>query len=389
MVALRFALAVGLLSGHVSANSLGSSSSAASSQAHTPIVSCRTKLGTNSLASVPTTTVTRRIHDPSPVVVLSTTRDTVTSTPVLIVTGTEYETSTVTSTTDAVTDTFSTTSTEFDTATVTITPDPDTSTVFATVSTTITQTSTIATSPGFIPIVDTLPTGTANKRSLVEEDCSPGLDDYEYPEEVVCHEKIILKTTTVSTVTGSPLTMTAAASTSTVMITNTITTSSVVVPSDVSTTLSYSTTSTITETSTAPAETSIVTETTTVTGATTTTSAYAACATDNIAGSPLSSEFGSFAGKYVYSLEFTHIPGESITVGNTASVYDCCASCLESSTCAMSYYYSTSSVTYCYLIHTTTCSVGSTYGTAGLSNSQGYAQLFNGNCGTIKGQFTG
>jgi hypothetical protein len=221
-----------------------------------------------------------------------------------------------------------------------------------------------------------------------EENCAPWLDDLKYPQKVVCHERNIIKTTTVSTVTGSPITTTAIADTTTVTVTNTITSNSIVLPSDVSTTLSYSTTSTITETTVAPGETDTVTSTTSVVGATTTTSFYAACATNNLAGDPLSSDFGSLAGKYVYSLEFSNIPGYSLSVGNTATGYDCCASCIESSNCAMSYFAEVSStVRYCYLAHTSVCSNTATYGRLGLTdsvNSGVVVQVSNGNCGYIK-----
>jgi hypothetical protein len=119
----------------------------------------------------------------------------------------------------------------------------------------------------------------------------------------------------------------------------------------------------------------------------TTTAEYAACATNNIAGSPLSSDFGSFAGAYISSLTFSHVPGESLSVGNTDSPYDCCVSCIETSNCAMSYYWSSGSVRYCYKVATNVCSTSSTYGTANLQSSYSGTQLSNGNCGIIKGSF--
>lgn len=384
----RLTLAAGLLLGQVSASTPAVSSSVPSSQAYIPSVSCRTVLGASSVASVPTTTNTRVVHDPTPVVIFSTTQDTITVTPaVSTTTVTDYETTTVTSTADTVTDTFSTTSTEYDTATVTLTDDPVTATIYYTISTTSTSTSTIATSSGFTPIADTLPTASVYKRSLVEEDsCSPWLDDYKYPKEVKCREKVIIKTTTVSTLTEPPFTTIAPTPSTTVTVTSTITSDSVVVPSDVSTTLSYSTTSTITETSYAAGETSTVTSTTTAVAALATASYYDACAANNIASSPLSSDFGSMAGEYINVLSFTNIPGESLTVGNTNSAYDCCVSCIESPNCAMSYYNAvSSSVQYCYLIHTTTCSATSTYASAFVYGSSTNIELSNGNCGYVKG----
>ncbi|KAJ5163637.1 uncharacterized protein N7500_005467 [Penicillium coprophilum] len=384
----QFTLAAGLLLGQVSASTPAASSPPASSQAHAPTASCRTELGPSSVKVVPTTTITRTIHDHTPVVVLTTILETVTVTPAVsteIVTG--YTTTTVTSTADAITDTFSTTSTEFDTATLTLTPAPITTTVAEVVSTTSTQTSTIATSAGFTPIADTLPPSVTFKRSLEEnDDCSPWVDDWKYPQAVVCHEKNIIKTTTVSTVTGSPITSTAATPTTTVTVTTTITTSSVIVPSDVSTTLSFSTTSTITETTFAAGETITATTTNTVLAGTTTTSFYAACATNNVAGSPLSSDFGPYAGKQIYALEMSHIPGQNMAVGNTNSGYDCCASCIADAHCAISYYYAGSGVKYCYLITGSTCSPGSNYGTAYIQDGSATGvQISNGNCGYVKG----
>ncbi|KAJ5861401.1 uncharacterized protein N7529_008711 [Penicillium soppii] len=384
----RFALVAGLLLSRVSATTPAASSPPVSSQAHVSIATCNTVLGTKSVKSVPTTTITRTIHDPTPVVVLTTTQDTVTVTPAVSTdTVTDYETTTIISTATTITDTFSTTSTEIDTATVTLTPSPVTATIFTTLSTTSTSTSTIATSLGFTPIADTLPPSpTVYKRSLLEEEddnCAPYLDDLKYPQKVVCHERNIIKATTISTITENPITTTAPASTTTVTVTNTITSNSIVLPSDVSTTLSYSTTSTITETSVAAIETTTVTSTATVLGAVTTTSAYAACATNNIAGAPLSSDFGSLAGKYVYSLTFSNIPGYSLSVGNTASAYDCCASCQASSKCAMSYFvHIASGVNYCYLASTTVCA-SSTYGKLTLTDSVTAVQVSNGNCGRI------
>ncbi|OGE50943.1 hypothetical protein PENARI_c015G10218 [Penicillium arizonense] len=385
----RFVFAAVLLLGQVSARSSAASSQVASSQVHIHTADCRTHLGTSSVKTVPTTTITRTYHNPFPVVVFTTTQDTVTLTPAVpseIVT--DYQTTTLISTADTITDTFSTTSTEYDTATLTLTPALITATVVTTVSSTSTSTSTVGTSAGFIPVADTIPTSTVYKRSLEQEaldQCSPWVDDYEYPQEVVCHEKRIIKTTTVSTVTGSPATVTAATPSTTITVTITITSSLVVLPSDVSTTLSYSTTSTITETSYGAAETDTITSTSTVLARVTTTAFYAACATNNIASNPLSSNFGSFAGQYIYSLTFTHVPGETLTVGNTDSAYDCCVSCIETSNCAMSYYYSTTAVKFCYKIGTTSCSTSSTYGTAGIQRSFTNVQVSNGNCGQIKG----
>ncbi|KAJ5752261.1 hypothetical protein N7520_009178 [Penicillium odoratum] len=375
---------ISALLGSASAGTL-LSSSPASSQAHIHTAICTTILGTTSESTVPTTTITRRIHDPTPIVVFSTVQDTVTVTPsVSTLTETDYETSTITFTDTTATDVFSTTSTEFDTATLTVTPDDITSTVFSTISVTLTSTSTVATSDGFTPIADTLATASAYRKREVPlvNDCAPWIDDYEYPQEVVCREKVILKTTTTSIVTETPLTTTAVAPSTTVTATSTIISSSVVIPSDVSTTLSYSITSTITETSTAPAVTDTVTATTTVT-AVTTTSSFAACATNNIAGAPLSSDFGDLEGEYIYSLDMGAITDYTLSTARIDTPYDCCVNCQESSTCVYSYF---SVYGYCTLVESTTCSVSSEIGYAYLATTadSGVFQASNGNCGQVR-----
>ncbi|KAJ6131209.1 hypothetical protein N7523_001669 [Penicillium sp. IBT 18751x] len=384
----RFALAASFLLGQVSASTPVASSPVRSSQAHVPTVSCRTELGLNSVKSVPTTTVTRVAHDHTPVVIYSTVQDTVTVTPsTSTATATEYDTTTITSTADTVTDTFSTTSTEYDTATVTLTDDPVTVTVYTTISSTSTSISTISTSAGFTPIVDTFATPTVYKRSLDEEEnCSPWLDEYKYPQKVECFEKVVLKTTSISTVTESPSTTTAATPSTAVTETSTITSNSVIVPSDVSTTLSYSTTATITETTLVAGETTTVTSTTTAVVSTATASYYGACAANNIATSPLSSDFGSFAGEYVNVVQFTHIPGQGLSVGNTDSAYDCCVSCIQTSNCAFSYFMAVeSSTNYCYLVETNTCSATSVYATVYTDSNPTTINLSNGNCGHYVG----
>ncbi|KAJ5888636.1 hypothetical protein N7495_008677 [Penicillium taxi] len=381
----RFALA-GLLLSVANAVSVSPVSSQAQVQ---PSATCRTILGDESLSSVPTITKTRRVHDPTPVVVFTTVQDTVTYTPSLsTILATDYETATITSTATPATDVFSTTSTEFEYTTSWVTPSDVTATLWSTSSITQTSTATIASSPGFTPIVDTLPTATVAKRSLAEdqEECVPWLDDYQYPKEVICHEKYIIKTTTVSTVTETPITATAAAPSTTVTVTSTITSNTVVVPSDVSTTLSFSTTSYITVVTDAPAVTDTVTSTATEIVAISTTSSYAACATNNIASSPLSSDYGSFAGQYINAVAFTKVPGMRISVGDTSSQTACCESCQQSSDCAFSYYAGiSSSLRYCYLVHTTTCSVADTYSTAWIEHTVSSLSISNGNCGHYVG----
>ncbi|KAJ6155677.1 hypothetical protein N7470_006243 [Penicillium chermesinum] len=299
MLITRLIVAGALLCQASAFRAVSSQNSGIASQRHESTMTCRTELATTSVKSVPTTTLTTTIHGKHTVVVYSTARDTVIYTPVSTETATDYTTTTLTSTADAVTDTFSTTSTVFDTATLTVTADPTTITFVSTTSTVSTRTYTIAAAGGFTPIVDTLTAPTLLKRALLEEEdtCSPWIDDYKYPKAVECHEKLIIKPTTTSVITATPFTATATTSTTTVTVTSTVTTSSIVLPSDVSTTLSFSTTSTITETTSVPGETSAATITATVLGTVSATSVYAACATPNIASAPLGAEFGSNAGR--------------------------------------------------------------------------------------------
>jgi hypothetical protein len=128
--------------------------------------------------------------------------------------------------------------------------------------------------------------------------------------------------------------------------------------------------------------TSTVTSSTTVTSGVTTTAYYAACATNNIANTPLSSDYGSLAGQYIYEVELNNIPGEAISAASASSAYDCCVACQQNPQCAFSYFFVTSSP-FCYVLTTTTCS-SSTYGTAITeASSAGALALSNGPCGHI------
>ncbi|OJJ42963.1 hypothetical protein ASPZODRAFT_136833 [Penicilliopsis zonata CBS 506.65] len=385
-MSLPLALMAGFLLGHASA----SSSSAVASSSHiylSSTVTCYSQLGLTSVASIPTTSITRTISDTNPVVVYTTAQDTVTVTPgAITVTLTDYETDIVISTASTVTDTFSTTSTEYDTTTVVVTPAPVTATETTTVDTTIITTTTVPTPAGFTPVADTLSTTLAvtnakKKRSLTEEEeedtCGAvGPYDYQYATAVECVAKVTLHTTSTSTVTATPATATAATPTTTTTDTATITSTSTVVP-DVSTTLSYSTTSTLTETSTADPETSTLTVTATSTTVSTT-SYYAACATNNIAGLPFSSDFGALAGEYINTIDYQGITGEEFKVASGATAYDCCAACQENSICIFSMFEDN----YCYSIETSDCSASNyVYVTVGAGDYG--VTLSNGLCGEI------
>ncbi|KAF7590847.1 hypothetical protein BBP40_002316 [Aspergillus hancockii] len=151
----------GLLLGQASPNTRTSSASTQGSSTG------YTQVGTSSLAGpLPSTTITTTSQEKSNLIT-STTHPTLTVTPeVATVFVMEYETITVTTTTDPVTDVFTTTSTKIDAATVTITSNAITSTA-------LTSISTISTSAGFTPIVGTFATAAAVKHSETEDDCSP------------------------------------------------------------------------------------------------------------------------------------------------------------------------------------------------------------------------
>lgn len=386
-MAFRIALMAGLLLGQVKANApLARTPLASTPVAAQPSIVCRTELGTESVAIIPTSTVTHTSYDTHPVVVYSTFQDTVTVTPTASwLSLTEYATSTVTVTADTITDTFSTTSTQYTTATSTLTLPPVTATSVTTISVLSTTTSTISAASGLTPIADTMATPTAQKRELyenTEDSCPNWVGDYQYATAVECVATVVFKTTTTSTVTESPATTTVAEPTSTTTATSTVTSSSTVLPSDASTTLSYSTLLTVTETSTAPAVTSTVTSSTTVVSGVTTTSFYAACATNNIASAPLSSDFGSLAGQYVYEISFTDVPGEGLSTVSKSSQYDCCVACQQNSKCAFAYMFTTGSN--CYIMTTSVCS-SATYGNAETESSptDGAITVSNGPCGRI------
>lgn len=385
-MAFRIVLTAGFLLGQVSANApLARTPLASTPIAAQPSIVCRTELGTESVAVIPTSTVTHTSYDTHPVVIYSTLQDTVTVTPSASWRSlTEYATSTVTVTADTITDTFSTTSTQYSTATSTLTLPPVTSTSTSTISVLSTTTSTISAAAGVTPIADTLAAPTAAKRELSEnsEDSCPNWDDdYQYATAVECVATVVVRTTTTSTLTESPATLTAAEPTSTTITTSTVTSSSTVLPSDASTTLSYSTLLTVTETSTAPAVTSTVTSSTTVISGVTTTSFYAACATNNIASSPLSSDFGSLAGKTIFAIELTNIPGSTVSTVSKTSQYDCCVACQQNAQCAFSYMFT--GLQFCYMMTTTSCS-SETYGYVDVhSSTDGAITVSNGPCGHL------
>lgn len=332
---------------------------------------------------VPTSTVRHTRFNPLPVIIFSTTHLTTTVTPAVVtVTETDYVTSTISVTAAASTDVVSITSTEIDTETTTTTLDPVTSTISTDTTTTLTSTSTIPTPNGFTPLVDTFATPTAIKRELsLLEDRSQRFDiaDFKYPHSLRCVHEIIIEVIIIDIVVGKPITKTLRPQMSTAHTTSIITSTSTIVPAEVSTTVTESVTSMISSTVTAPAVTSTTTSTNTVTVSTSTTF-YDACATNNVAPSPLTSDYGSFEGQYIDSVLLGR---GSLVSGNDNSAYDCCVSCMQDSNCGISIYWPGGT---CYLLETTTtCSPTSLFGTVGTTAGYSGGSVSNGPCGHAVG----
>ncbi|KAJ5619403.1 hypothetical protein N7510_003387 [Penicillium lagena] len=362
-------------------------------QTHTSTVRARhTELGQfEPHGHVPTLTVEKTRTIPHPITLLSTIHFTTTrKLKPVTVTETDFVSSTLYVTAAANTDVISVTSTEFETDAVSLTPSAISSTVSTDVTTTVTSTSTIEASGGFLPIASTLPTDTAVasiKQELIKRELdrhrsrSIGLKDLRHPQAVKCIEETVIETTIIEIVVGKPITKTVPASRITTRTTSVITATSTIIPSAISSTFIYTTTSTLSPTTTLQPSTITLTPTNTVT-ASSTASFYAACATPNIAGSPLSSDFGSAAGEYITQVLWTpaQIPGSTLLTGDASSAYDCCVSCIQDDSCA----FSTFGVGYCYLVNSRKCS-GSNYANALVvqGESGGPIQVSNGNCGVV------
>jgi hypothetical protein len=139
------------------------------------------------------------------------------------------------------------------------------------------------------------------KRELETRSNIVGIKDLRHPQSVTCIKEVIVEIIIIETFIGAPITKTVRAPRVTTHITSAVTTTSTIIPVDVSTTVSETVTCTITSATTLRPTTQTVTTTATVIESNTT-SACAACATDNLAGSPLSSDFGDLAGLYITDL---------------------------------------------------------------------------------------
>ncbi|KAJ5808016.1 hypothetical protein N7474_009285 [Penicillium riverlandense] len=180
----------------------------------------------------------------------------------------------------------------------------------------------------------------------------------------------------------SPITKTVCAPRVTTHTTSTVTTTSTFVPADVWTTVSATVTSTITSATTLPPTTRTFTTTNAVTESSTT-SFFAACATNNIAGALLSSDFGDVAGQYISNYNLAGLPGADAYWTDAITPYDCCTACIQDESCGLSILNSQGS---CYKIDGSTCSqpncVDAFFGTTATY----HLTISNGNCAELIGQ---
>ncbi|CAL5874003.1 uncharacterized protein PFLUO_LOCUS8288 [Penicillium psychrofluorescens] len=347
-------------------------------------VSHQTKLGQSAhKGPVPTVTVERSKTIFRTVTVSTTVHSTTTKKlKPMTVTDTAFTTSTAYVTASANTDVVTDTWTEFDTATVTVTPAPISVTVGSDTTTTTTTTSTIATADGFIPIVSSLPTALPmqeQRRGLEKRSNAVSIKDMRHPQSVTCIKEVIVEIIIIEIFIGAPITKTVCAPRVTTHKTSAVTTTSTIIPADVLTTDCEIVTCTITSATTLPPTTQTVTTPVIVTESSTT-SAFAACATNNIAGAPLSPDFGDLTSLYIDGLSW--LPGTTLTNNGATTPYDCCASCIQDDSCAFSYFEIQGSS--CLLLDTTTCSQSNTFGWADLTPLGEFtAAASNGNCGAV------
>ncbi|KAG5660349.1 hypothetical protein KAF25_002955 [Fusarium avenaceum] len=296
-------------------------------------VSCRTELGTKSVASVKTDTITKTSS------VGPTTTITVTPTETKSVarwsTVTKFSTKTFTVTGKGDTDTLSVTSTLFKVATVTVTA---TATTTTTKTGTVSSTSTtqIATTAGFKSIADTVNSDefAAQQRMFARNPhappfAKPGIKAFTFPAKVHCTK--LLPNTTTKTVrkTGNPITVSVMQTTTT---TKQIPITTTIVPDDVSVTkvstltMSVTTYSTTWKTTTKSAT---ATKTKVLSGPT----EYAACSEGNMFGP----NFNSGGTQYFVTNVLNNGPGINsdfqIVANGASTAEECCGYCMQFGSC--------------------------------------------------------
>ncbi|KAF4439571.1 hypothetical protein F53441_12557 [Fusarium austroafricanum] len=282
-------------------------------------VICQTKLGTKSIATVDTKTVTKT--DPI------TPNNHVFSTKTFTVTG------------EGDADTFNTTTTIFKVATVKVVATTTTTTTKTGTKTT-TSTTNIPTTKGSQFISDTVNSrslGSAKQRDNVAKSpharalIKPGMKGFTFPQEVVCTKFLPNPRTKTVQKTGAPVTK-AATTIQTTTIVKTISTTKTLIPKDISVTKTFSTTMKVTtysttwKTSTKPAT---ATKTKVISGPT----SYAACAQENMFGPNFNADGTGYFVTNVLN-NGPGIPSDFQIVANGASdAGECCTSCMQFAGC--------------------------------------------------------
>ncbi|KAI1012185.1 hypothetical protein LB503_004843 [Fusarium chuoi] len=281
-------------------------------------VTCRTKLGKESVADVQTITVTKTDS------VVPTTTTTVI--PTVVKKANQWSTITV----------FSTKT--FTVATVIVTA---TSTTTSTKTGTRTSTSTtqIPTTAGFKFISDTVNSRSLNaqKRDKLFQKpharaiIKPGIKAFKFPSKVQCTKLLPNANTKVVQKTGTPVTKTVASMQTTTVV-KTISTTTTLIPKDVSVTKSFTTSMKVTTYSTkwkTTTKSATATKTKVISGPT----EYAACKEANMFGPDFNS---ASTGYYVTNVlnNGPGIPSDFQIVANGASSpEECCSSCMQFTGC--------------------------------------------------------
>ncbi|KAK0392584.1 hypothetical protein NLU13_2079 [Sarocladium strictum] len=312
-----------------------------------PVVKCRTELGTKSVAKVPTTTVTSTTSKrPTQTLVV---QSTITTLVGFDYTRTKLATTTKTVTDRTVTDTFHSTSTVYAVQTITV-PSTITTTSTSTSTTSSVSTTTVTTAAGFENIQDTLNTDALQRRGLnhpharrpakvtsvkkaSKTSAKPqGVLASPYPTQVACTKVVPNTNTQTSYSTLRAVTETMPYWSKTVTQTKWLASTSTVVPADVSVTETSTFTSSVTTyTTTFQTETDYASTTTTsvLPGPT----VYDACNPSNFFGPDFTND-----GQPYYAVNVANNgPGVSsdfqIVADGASTALDCCNACQQLSTC--------------------------------------------------------
>ena len=309
-------------------------------------IKCTTKVGPQSTSSVHTTTLALTI--PLYFYQVTTLTPQATITPAATTTTISTTTTqTVVTTQTQLTDTFSTTSTVSVTNTITATETDSTTTTYTTTSTS-TPSTTVPASAGFIPIQSSIPNSAQKRDADVLEDAhaveeraaASSTKPYHlymqqghmtcspaaYPTAVTCAGLVeVISTSTITKTATTTHTNTASTPTSSTTTTITQIVTSTVTPIDASTTLSFTDTSTVSSTTTSTTTTTF-SQTATVGAVAPTSTFYAACSANNI--------ITTYQGEFI---EASYILASSYTYNSASTAYDCCVTCITTTGCAGTY----------------------------------------------------